>query len=208
MDISKAKSSFLNHITGGYKDLFNKDTGMEQLHADEYYAQPEDPEAIEKNNQLFEAEDRKEESGRKTVYIKINEKFVKRDLTNKNDPDKTYNMVKLPQNTVIDGKEVGGYVFFPKYMFNDKLYDHIINIPFKEDTEIRLMNNGETIKITPAALKKGLEDSYSKWKSDIEQKEMQQEKEQSKSAEKQQKNEQKSKVMIQSKEKESDYEIE
>ena len=162
-------------------------------------------------NNSFNAESKLKEidtmaADRKTVYIKINEKFVKTDLQSKNDPDKTYNMVKLPRNTVIDGKEAGGYVFFPTYIFNDKLYDSMINIPWQEEKKIRLTKDGETIEVTPVALKKGLEDSYSKWKSNIEQKEMQQEKEQSKSAEKQQKNKQTAKVTTQSKE--NDFEME
>ena len=56
-----------------------------------------------------------ETAPKKNVYISLHKAFIHENIkyTDKEGKEKTFNVVRLPSDTVIDGKDAGGYEFSP-----------------------------------------------------------------------------------------------
>lgn len=128
--------------------------------------QIEDTVARGKEAEAEEAESQK----RNTIYIRINKAFVQKDIESVKEPDKTYNRVTMPKNTIVDGKNIGGYSFYPRFILDDLSIDKVYAIPWQADKEIRLVRGTDEIEVNPAALKESLNESYRNWKAMIREK--------------------------------------
>lgn len=125
-----------------------------------------------------------DQAEKKNTYISLHKNFVRTDIEY-TDPrtgeKKTFNSVTLPQGTIIDGKDVGGYQFSPLYV-NESKYrgENWRDIPLLTDREVWLQKSvldpegnpviGEdgrrqrdTIVVTPQQIKDAIAESRRAW---------------------------------------------
>lgn len=82
-----------------------------------------------------------ETAPKKSVYISLHKAFIHENIkyTDKEGKEKTFNVVRLPSDTIIDGKDVGGYEFSPLYVNPSKFRgENWRDIPLLADRDIRL----------------------------------------------------------------------
>lgn len=82
-----------------------------------------------------------ETAPKKNVYISLHKAFIHENIkyTDKEGKEKTFNVVRLPSDTVIDGKDVGGYEFSPLYVNPSRFRgENWRDIPLLADHDIRL----------------------------------------------------------------------
>lgn len=82
-----------------------------------------------------------ETAPKKNVYISLHKAFIHENIkyTDKAGNEKTFNVVRLPSDTIIDGKDVGGYEFSPLYVNHSKFRgENWRDIPLLADRDIRL----------------------------------------------------------------------
>lgn len=82
-----------------------------------------------------------ETTPKKNVYISLHKAFIHENIkyTDKEGKEKTFNVVRLPSDTVIDGKDVGGYEFSPLYVNPSRFRgENWRDIPLLADRDIRL----------------------------------------------------------------------
>ena len=125
-----------------------------------------------------------ETTAKKNVYISLHEGFVREGIkyTDKqNGEEKFFNRVTLPKDTVIDGKDMGGYEFSPLYVNPSKFRgEHWRDIPLLADREVWLQKSvldaegnpviGEdgkrerdTVKVSPDKIKQALAESRKRY---------------------------------------------
>ena len=125
-----------------------------------------------------------ETTAKKNVYISLHEGFVREGIkyTDKQTgEEKSFNRVTLPKDTVIDGKDVGGYEFSPLYVNPSKFRgEHWRDIPLLADREVWLQKSvldaegnpviGEdgkrerdTVKVSPDKIKQALDESRKRY---------------------------------------------
>lgn len=100
------------------------------------------------------------------IDITISSRFVEKGLMRKMQDGtyKEYNRVTLPNNTIVDGKDLGGYQFFPLYA-NPSVYNaNAIQIPFLKDMTLELKKGEDKVQVDPQKLATAIEDNYHKWK--------------------------------------------
>lgn len=121
---------------------------------------------------------------KKNVYISLHESFVKENVKytdKKTGQEKTFNIVRLPKDTVIDGKDVGGFEFSPLYVNPSKFRgEHWRDIPLLADREVQLRRDvrdiegnpiigddgkreKEVIKVTPEQIKTALSEARKRY---------------------------------------------
>ena len=86
-----------------------------------------------------------EQAEKKNTYISLHKNFVRTDIEYtdpKTGEKKTFNSVTLPQGTIIDGKDVGGYQFSPLYV-NESKYrgENWRDIPLLTEREVWLQKS-------------------------------------------------------------------
>lgn len=101
----------------------------------------------------------------KTVYVKINKAFVQTDIQSKADPEKTFNRVTMPKDTIVNGNNIGGFSFYPTLIYDDLTVDNLAAIPWRPDRAITLHKGEEMVKVDPRELKEALNTSYKEWRS-------------------------------------------
>lgn len=82
-----------------------------------------------------------ETAPKKNIYISLHKAFIHENIkyTDKEGKEKTFNVVRLPSDTIIDGKDVGGYEFSPLYVNPSKFRgENWRDIPLLADRDIRL----------------------------------------------------------------------
>lgn len=82
-----------------------------------------------------------ETAPKKNVYISLHKAFIHENIkyTDKEGKEKTFNVVRLPSDTIIDGKDVGGYEFSPLYVNPSKFRgENWRDIRLLADRDIRL----------------------------------------------------------------------
>ena len=121
-----------------------------------------------------------EQAEKKNTYISLHKNFVRTDIEytdRRTGEQKTFNSVTLPQGTVIDGKDVGGYQFSPLYV-NESKYrgENWRDIPLLTDREVWLQKSvldpegnpvvdgdgrrmKDTVKVMPQQIKDALAES-------------------------------------------------
>ena len=134
--------------------------------------------------QETEAAAQGQESQRKNFYISLHKNFVREGIayTDKaTGEEKTFNQVRLPSGTTIDGKDVGGYEFSPLYVNESKFRGpDWRDIPLLAEREVWLQKSvldadgnpviGEdgkrqkdTVKVTPDKIKDALAEARKAW---------------------------------------------
>ena len=121
-----------------------------------------------------------DQAEKKNTYISLHKNFVRTDIEY-TDPrtgeKKMFNSVTLPQGTVIDGKDVGGYQFSPLYV-NESKYrgENWRDIPLLTEREVWLQKSvldpegnpvigedgkrlNETVRVMPQQIKDALAES-------------------------------------------------
>lgn len=92
-------------------------------------------------------------SPKKNVYISLHESFVHEGIKytdKKTRQEKTFNIVRLPKDTIIDGKDVGGCEFSPLYVNPSKFRgEHWRDIPLLADREVQLRRDVRDIEGNP-----------------------------------------------------------
>lgn len=82
---------------------------------------------------------------KKNVYISLHESFIHEGIKytdKKTGEEKTFNVVRLPKDTIIDGKDVGGCEFSPLYVNPSKFRgENWRDIPLLADREVRLQRS-------------------------------------------------------------------
>ena len=125
-----------------------------------------------------------EQAEKKNTYISLHKNFVRTDIEYtdpKTGEKKTFNSVTLPQGTIIDGKDVGGYQFSPLYVNESKFRgENWRDIPLLTEREVWLQKSvldpegnpviGEdgrrqrdTIVVTPQQIKDAIAESRRAW---------------------------------------------
>lgn len=121
---------------------------------------------------------------KKNVYISLHESFIKENVKytdKKTGQEKSFNIVRLPKDTIIDGKDVGGFEFSPLYVNPSKFRgEHWRDIPLLADREVQLRRDvrdiegnpiigddgkreKEVIKVTPEQIKTALSEARKRY---------------------------------------------
>lgn len=121
---------------------------------------------------------------KKNVYISLHESFIKENVKytdKKTGQEKSFNIVRLPKDTIIDGKDVGGFEFSPLYVNPSKFRgEHWRDIPLLADREVQLCRDvrdiegnpiigddgkreKEVIKVTPEQIKTALSEARKRY---------------------------------------------
>ena len=74
------------------------------------------------------------------VYLNVHNSFAKLNVESKYEQGKTYNVVRLPEGSVIGDKDYSGASFYPldKYIYPNKFNENLTTIQFKSDQDIKL----------------------------------------------------------------------
>ncbi|HJI12107.1 MAG TPA: DNA gyrase [Adlercreutzia equolifaciens] len=121
---------------------------------------------------------------KKNVYISLHESFINENVKytdKKTGQEKSFNIVRLPKDTIIDGKNVGGFEFSPLYVNPSKFRgEHWRDIPLLADREVQLRRDvrdiegnpiigddgkreKEVIKVTPEQIKTALSEARKRY---------------------------------------------
>ena len=121
---------------------------------------------------------------KKNVYISLHKSFIHENIKytdRKTGEEKTFNVVRLPKDTVIDGKDMGGFEFSPLYVNPSKFRgENWRDIPLLADREVRLSRSvldaegrpvvgedgrreKETVTVTPAQIKEALSEARKRY---------------------------------------------
>lgn len=121
---------------------------------------------------------------KKNVYISLHKSFVHEDIKyadKKTGEEKTFNVARLPKDTVIDGKDVGGFEFSPRYVNPSKFRgENWRDIPLLADREVQLRRDvrdiegnpivgddgkreKEVVKVMPAQIKEALTEARKRY---------------------------------------------
>ena len=121
---------------------------------------------------------------KKNVYISLHESFIKENVKytdKKTGQEKSFNIVRLPKDTIIDGKDVGGFEFTPLYVNPSKFRgEHWRDIPLLADREVQLRRDvrdiegnpiigddgkreKEVVKVTPGQIKTALSEARKRY---------------------------------------------
>ena len=125
-----------------------------------------------------------EGSERKNVYISLHEAFVREGIqyTDRSTGEqRSFNVVRLPPDTVIGGRDVGGYEFSPLYVNPSRFRgEHWRDVPLLADREVRLSRSvldaegrpvlgedgrreKETLVVSPAQIKEALAEARKRY---------------------------------------------
>mgnify|MGYP007016530559 CR=1 FL=1 len=125
-----------------------------------------------------------EKPGKKNVYLSFHKNFVREGIpyVDKNTGQaKTFNQVTIPNGTIIDGKDMGGYEFSPLYVNASRFRgEDWRDIPLLADREVWLQKsildpegnpvigeNGkrlkDTVKVMPQQIKEAMAEARKAW---------------------------------------------
>ena len=125
-----------------------------------------------------------EKPERRNVYISLHEAFVREGIQyadKSTGEQRSFNVARLPPDTVIDGRDVGGYEFSPLYVNPSRFRgEHWRDIPLLADREVRLSRSvldaegrpvvgedgrreKETVTVTPAQIKEALSEARKRY---------------------------------------------
>lgn len=125
-----------------------------------------------------------EGSERKNVYISLHEAFVREGIqyTDRSTGEqRSFNVARLPPDTVIGGRDVGGYEFSPLYVNPSRFRgEHWRDVPLLADREVRLSRSvldaegrpvlgedgrreKETLVVSPAQIKEALTEARKRY---------------------------------------------
>ena len=121
---------------------------------------------------------------KKNVYVSLHEAFVREGIRytdRRTGEQRSFNVVRLPPDTVIDGRDVGGYEFSPLYVNPSRFRgEHWRDVPLLADREVRLSRSvldaegrpilgedgrrqKETVTVTPSQIKDALSEARKRY---------------------------------------------
>lgn len=125
-----------------------------------------------------------EKPERRNLYISLHEAFVREGIQyadKSTGEQRSFNVARLPPDTVIDGRDVGGYEFSPLYVNPSRFRgEHWRDIPLLADREVRLSRSvldaegrpvlredgrreKETLAVSPAQIKEALTEARKRY---------------------------------------------
>lgn len=138
---------FIKDLISLEKGIKDEDT-LNQIYQ-EYMKQDDIPLLSKELDELVDKTAETEKSQK--VYLNVHNSFAKLNVESKYEQGKTYNVVRLPEGSVIGDKDYSGASFYPldKYIYPNKFNENLTTVQFKSDQDIKLYfkdRKPETVK--------------------------------------------------------------
>ena len=141
---------FIKDLISLEKGIKDQDT-LNQIYSE--YMKQDDIQILSKElDDLIESVDKAVEKEKsQSVYLNVHNSFVKLNVESKYEQGKTYNLVRLPEGSVIGDKDYSGASFYPldKYIYPNKFNENLTTVQFKSGQDIKLYfkdRKPETVK--------------------------------------------------------------
>lgn len=138
---------FIKDLISLEKGIKDEDT-LNQIYQ-EYMKQDNIPLLSKELDELIDKTAEIEKSQK--VYLNVHNSFAKLNVESKYEQGKTYNVVRLPEGSVIGDKDYSGASFYPldKYIYPNKFNENLTTVQFKSGQDIKLYfkdRKPETVK--------------------------------------------------------------
>lgn len=130
---------FIKDLISLEKGIKDQDT-LNQIYK-EYMKQDKVQLFSKELDELIESVDKAVEKEKsQKVYLNVHNSFAKLNVESKYEQDKTYNLVRLPEGSVIGDKDYSGASFYPmdKYIYPNKFNENLTTVQFKSGQDIKL----------------------------------------------------------------------
>lgn len=141
---------FIKDLISLEKGIKDQDT-LNQIYSE--YMKQDDIQILSKElDDLVESVDKAVEKEKsQSVYLNVHNSFAKLNVESKYEQGKTYNLVRLPEGSVIGDKDYSGASFYPldKYIYPNKFNENLTTVQFKSGQDIKLYfkdRKPETVK--------------------------------------------------------------
>lgn len=141
---------FIKDLISLEKGIKDQDT-LNQIYSE--YMKQDDIHILSKElDDLIESVDKAVEKEKsQSVYLNVHNSFAKLNVESKYEQGKTYNLVRLPEGSVIGDKDYSGASFYPldKYIYPNKFNENLTTVQFKSGQDIKLYfkdRKPETVK--------------------------------------------------------------
>jgi DNA repair protein RadC len=141
---------FIKDLISLEKGIKDQDT-LNQIYSE--YMKQDDMQILSKElDDLIESVDKAVEKEKsQSVYLNVHNSFAKLSVESKYEQGKTYNLVRLPEGSVIGDKDYSGASFYPldKYIYPNKFNENLTTVQFKSGQDIKLYfkdRKPETVK--------------------------------------------------------------
>lgn len=141
---------FIKDLISLEKGIKDQDT-LNQIYSE--YMKQDDIQILSKElDDLIESVDKAVEKEKsQSVYLNVHNSFAKLNVESKYEQGKTYNVVRLPEGSVIGDKDYSGASFYPldKYIYPNKFNENLTTVQFKSGQDIKLYfkdRKPETVK--------------------------------------------------------------
>lgn len=127
---------FIKDLISLEKGIKDEDT-LNQIYQ-EYMKQDNIPLLSKELDELVDKTAEVEKSQK--VYLNVHNSFAKLNVESKYEQGKTYNVVRLPEGSVIGDKDYSGASFYPldKYIYPNKFNENLTTVQFKSGQDIKL----------------------------------------------------------------------
>ena len=127
---------FIKDLISLEKGIKDEDT-LNQIYQ-EYMKQDNIPLLSKELDELVDKTSEIEKSQK--VYLNVHNSFAKLNVESKYEQGKTYNVVRLPEGSVIGDKDYSGASFYPldKYIYPNKFNENLTTVQFKSGQDIKL----------------------------------------------------------------------
>lgn len=130
---------FIKDLISLEKGIKDQDT-LNQIYSE--YMKQDDIQILSKElDDLIESVDKAVEKEKsQSVYLNVHNSFAKLNVESKYEQGKTYNLVRLPEGSVIEDKDYSGASFYPldKYIYPNKFNENLTTVQFKSGQDIKL----------------------------------------------------------------------
>ena len=130
---------FIKELISLEKGIKDQDT-LNQIYSE--YMKQDDMQILSKElDDLIESVDKAVEKEKsQSVYLNVHNSFAKLNVESKYEQGKTYNLVRLPEGSVIGDKDYSGASFYPldKYIYPNKFNENLTTVQFKSGQDIKL----------------------------------------------------------------------
>lgn len=130
---------FIKDLISLEKGIKDQDT-LNQIYSE--YMKQDDIQILSKElDDLIESVDKAVEKEKsQSVYLNVHNSFAKLNVESKYEQGKTYNVVRLPEGSVIGDKDYSGASFYPldKYIYPNKFNENLTTVQFKSGQDIKL----------------------------------------------------------------------
>lgn len=130
---------FIKDLISLEKGIKDQDT-LNQIYSE--YMKQDDIQILSKElDDLIESVDKAVEKEKsQSVYLNVHNSFAKLNVESKYEQGKMYNLVRLPEGSVIGDKDYSGASFYPldKYIYPNKFNENLTTVQFKSGQDIKL----------------------------------------------------------------------